>query len=174
MPQSIRFKIILCILFLLPGIVKSQERPYQEPTGLNNWFVEIGGAGYLYSLNYEKILYRSDGLGWTGRVGIGYNTKGRNMLNALFIDGKTWMIPFTSSVLIGSRERKEKIEVGAGFTLLAKGIYDREVAYTGVLGFRVVETNKVLFRVAYTPIIDQKGNFVNWFGVSLGRNFGLK
>ncbi len=155
--------------------VQAQERPYQEPKGLNNWFVELGGSGYLYSLNYEKILYRSEKTGWTGRVGLGYNPGGGGyILNQLELDANTFMIPFTMSALFGSKERKEKIEIGGGFTLLAKGIDDREVAYTGVFGFRVIETNKVVFRATYTPIIDQSGNFVNWFGVSLGRNFSLK
>lgn len=164
----------LFILLIPPFCLRAQERPYREPTGLNNWYVEIAGAAYLYSFNYEKILYRSEHLGWVGRVGIGYNPATTTLLNKLFLDGKTYMVPFTTSVLFGGKERKEKIEIGGGFTMLAKGLDKREVAITAVLGFRVIEVNKVVFRASYTPIIDQSGKFVNWFGVSLGRNFSLK
>ncbi|MFA6260747.1 MAG: hypothetical protein WC760_04720 [Bacteroidia bacterium] len=172
--RFILYKVIILLLVCLPVHGMAQERPYQEPTGLNNWYVEAAGAGYLYSLNYEKILYRSTKWGWVGRVGIGYTPMDIAMLNILFLDAKTFMIPFTTSMLYGSRERKEKLEFGGGFTLLAKGIDDRETAYTGVIGFRVIETNKVCFRASYTPIITANGTWFNWFGVSLGMNFSLK
>lgn len=167
-------KVIISALILIPSHLFAQEKPYREPTGLNNWYVEIGGAGYFYSLNYEKILYRSEHWGWTGRVGIGYNPSDIEVLQTLYLDGKTFMIPFTTAALYGSSERKEKLEFGGGFTLLAKGANEREVAYTAVLGFRVIETNRVCFRACYTPIITPQGEFINWAGVSLGMNFGLK
>lgn len=150
---------------------KAQEKPYAEPKGLNNWYAELGGAALFYSLNYEKILYRSTKLGWVGRVGLGYNNSSITILNKVHLDGSTFMMPFTTAVLLGSRERKEKLEVGGGITLIATGINDREIVPTMVFGFRVLETNKVCFRISYTPFI-RDGKYEHWFGVSLGRNFG--
>lgn len=162
------------MLCFIPLQIIAQEKPYQEPTGLNNWYVEAAGAGYLYSLNYEKILHRGASLGWVGRVGIGYTPTDVALLRIIFLDAGTFMVPFTTSLLYGSRERKEKLEIGGGFTLLAKGFNDRKTAYTAVLGFRVIETNRVCFRASYTPIIDTDGTWINWMGVSLGLNFSLK
>jgi len=162
------------LILIIPFFGQAQEREYSEPQGLNNWYLEAAGAGYLYSFNYEKILHRSDNLGWVGRIGLGYNPMYTKLLNKLELDGKTYMMPFTMAVLLGSRERKEKIELGAGFTMLAKSITEREVAFTGVIGFRVIETNSIIFRATYTPIINQHGEFVSWFGISLGKNFSLK
>jgi hypothetical protein len=37
----------------------------------------------------------------------------------------------------------------------------------------VIETNKVCFRMSYTPFI-RDGKYESWFGVSIGRNFSMK
>lgn len=162
-------KTFLFTLFLLPHLAHAQpDRPYKEPDGLNNWFVELGGAGLFYSINYEKVLYRSDAWGAVGRIGLGYNPADYTLLNKIYLDKNTFMSPFTASFTFG--RRKEKLETGGGFTLLSHGLLKREIAYTVIIGFRVVETNKIYFRIAYTPIF-LANTYTDWYGVSLGRNF---
>lgn len=156
------------LLFL--HVHAQEEKPYREPTGLNNWYIELGGNSIFYSANYEKVLIKSNKWGWVGRVGLGYNPGDYTALNKVTLDGGTFMTPFHSSVLYGPN--KEKIELGVGFTLLAQGVDNREVVPTAVIGFRVVETNKVCFRINYAPFI-RGGVYYDWFGVSLGRNFSL-
>jgi hypothetical protein len=78
------------------------------------------------------------------------------------------MAPFHTSVLYGPY--KEKLELGLGFTLVGQGTTSQEVVPTALFGFRVVETNKVCFRVNYAPFI-REGKYYDWFGVSIGRNF---
>lgn len=149
--------------------VDAQEKEDSRPaTGLNNWYIEIGGSGLFYSGNYEKVLIRTERWGWVGSVGLGYNPNVYTMLNKVTLEGGTFMAPFHSAALYGPN--KEKVEMGLGFTILAKSATESEVVPSAVLGFRVVETNKVCFRVTYTPFI-RNGEFVSWFGVSLGRNF---
>ncbi|MBP9186167.1 MAG: hypothetical protein KBE91_08590 [Bacteroidia bacterium] len=161
-----------CVL-VFTSALHAQEKPYREPSGLNNWYVELGGAAFLYSLNYEKVLYKSTKLGWVGRVGVSYNFMGGRFLNKIDLSKGEVLSPFTTSILLGSRERKEKLEFGLGFTLVNKSVTEREIVPTLVLGFRVVETNKTILRIGYTPFI-RNNKFENWFGVSLGRNFGTK
>jgi len=166
-------KIILALLVLpVSQSLKAQdEKPYVEPTGLNNWYFEIGGSGLFYSFNYEKVLFKSEYTALYGRVGFGYNLLDYTFLNKVTLDHNTVMVPFTSSFTFG--KGKEKFEVGGGFTMLAKNISDREIVPTFVLGFRVIETNKTCFRITYTPFI-RGDKYVDWFGVSIGRNFSLK
>jgi hypothetical protein len=148
--------------------VHAQEKNYKEPTGLNNWYVELGGSALFYSGNYEKVLYKEQRWGWVGRVGVGYNPGDYTLLNTVSIPGGTVMAPFHTAALYGPN--KEKLEMGLGFTMLATSVNNREIIPTAVLGFRVVETNKVCFRANWTPFI-RNGEFVSWFGVSLGKNF---
>jgi hypothetical protein len=163
--RNILYTLLLSVLFIK---TYAQEKPYSEPTGLNNWYIELGGSGLLYSANYEKVLLKNTHWGWVGRVGVGYNPVDYTFLNRVYLDGGTIMAPFHTSVLFGPN--KEKLEAGIGFTMLAKGVNDREVIPTAVFGFRVVEINKVCFRATWTPFI-RDGEFVSWFGVSIGRNF---
>jgi hypothetical protein len=122
----------------------------------------------FYSGNYEKVLIKTERWGWVGRVGLGYNPGDYTFLNKIELDGGTFLAPFHTSVLYGPN--KEKIELGVGFTMVAQSISDREIVPTAVLGFRVVETNKICFRVNYAPFI-RDGQYTDWFGVSIGRNF---
>ena len=169
-------KVTICLwlsIFIIPLKIIAQEKPYREPDGLNNWYVELGGAAFLYSLNYEKILYKSTSLGWVGRVGVAYSFTDGRLLNKIDMEKGAVLSPFTTSVLLGSRERKEKIELGIGFTLINKSANEREIVPTAAIGFRVIETNKVCFRMSYTPFI-RDGKYESWFGVSIGRNFSVK
>jgi hypothetical protein len=169
-------KVTICLwlsICIIPLKILAQEKPYREPDGLNNWYVELGGAAFLYSLNYEKILYKSTSLGWVGRVGVAYSFSDGRLLNKIDMDKEAVLAPFTTSFLLGSRERKEKIELGIGFTLINKSVNEREIVPTAVVGFRVIETNKVCFRMSYTPFI-RDGKYESWFGVSIGRNFSMK
>jgi len=169
-------KVTICLwlsISIIPLKIIAQEKPYREPDGLNNWYLELGGAAFLYSLNYEKILYKSTSLGWVGRVGVAYSFTDGRLLNKIDMEKGAVLSPFTTSVLLGSRERKEKIELGIGFTLINKSVNEREIVPTAVVGFRVIETNKVCFRMSYTPFI-RDGKYESWFGVSIGRNFSMK
>lgn len=165
--HTVNTLFFVCIL-IVNSFAQQTETP--EPKGLNNWYIELGGSALFYSFNYEKVLYTSDKWGWVGRVGLGYTPATYTFLNTITLDRATVMAPFHSSVLFGPN--KEKVEIGVGFTLLAKSATEQETLPTGVLGFRVVENNKVCFRVCWTPFI-RSGEFVSWFGVSLGRNFSV-
>ncbi len=162
--------VALAMTFIFNIANAQGEKPYKEPNGLNNWFVELGGTGLFYSLNYEKVLYKKNNLGWTGRVGFAWNPADYRLLNKITLERNTFITPFTTSLLLGSR--KEKLEIGLGFSMISKGITEREVIPTAIFGFRVVEMNKIFFRIAYTPVF-RKGTYIHWYGVSIGRNFSL-
>ncbi len=171
----LRTKIILFLISFcfISKLSYSQEETYKEPKGTNNCFVELGGAGLFYSINYEKYLYKSfnEKLTWTGRIGGGYNPIPYRLLNSVYLEDESFMFPFTSSIFYGNR--KERIEIGAGYTLLTQDFSSNQVIPTFILGFRVTETNGTFFRVAYTPHL-RDNVLVTWFGVSIGRNFNFK
>jgi hypothetical protein len=167
--QNLFKHTLYTVLFISTSLsLFGQEKEGPAPTGLNNWYIEIAGSGLFYSANYEKVLVKTERWGWVGSVGLGYNPGLYTMLNKVTLDAGTFMAPFHTAALYGPN--KEKIEMGLGFTMLAKDFSSSEIVPTGVIGFRVVETNKVCFRAVYTPFI-RDGKFESWFGVSLGRNF---
>src|SRR4051794_33296343 len=103
--RNITYTLVLCLFFTKAS---AQEPTYKEPTGLNNWYIELGGSGLFYSGNYEKILIKTQRWGWVGRVGLGYNPTDFDLLNKVYLDKGTVMAPFDSSVLFGPN--KEKLE----------------------------------------------------------------
>ncbi len=165
---------LACMCFILTAslCLKAQD-DYNAPNGLNNWYVELGGSAFFYSINYEKYLYRNgmENFTWVGRVGAGFNPIEYNFLNSLFLERNTFIFPFTSTVFIG--KGKEKLELGGGFTMLTRDFFNQEVVPTINAGVRVMESNGVCFRVTYTPLI-RTNNLVHWIGVSIGRNFNFK
>jgi hypothetical protein len=164
------YSISVC-LWLLLSVAHAQQDKYREPQGTNNWFIEFGGSGLFYSLNYEKLLYKYEKYGMVGRIGAAYNPSAQILLNKITLGDNTFIFPFTTSFVYGGG--KERLEAGMGFSLLSQGISQRELIYTAVLGLRVVETNKVYFRISYSPFL-RNGEYTHWYGVSLGRNFSTK
>jgi hypothetical protein len=172
----LRLKFIILLLFIISiNNLQAQYNddfvePYVEPKGTNNWFVELGGAALFWSANYEKYLFQNQAksLTWTGRVGFGFCPLDYRLLNSVYLEKNSVAMPFTTSLVLG--KRKEKLEIGAGYTLATKNFIEREVFPTAALGFRVVDNNGTLLRIVYTPHY-RDDKVINWFGVSLGRNF---
>jgi len=166
---------ILCkllFLFAICNVAQAQEPNYNAPSGLNNWFVELGGPAQFYSLNYEKFLYRTynERYTWTAHVGFGYSPFNFDILNTVFIPRNTFMAPFSTTILQGAG--KEKLEFGGGFTLFTKDFANNEIVPHAIIGLRVMESNKVCFRLNYVPFL-QAGSITHWVGISLGRNFSF-
>ena len=167
-------KIVFLLCFGLNQLtVTAQEDNYRGPDGLNNVFVEIGGAAIKYSISFEKYLIKNDQENFTltVRVGIGYQHNARWILNKVFMGDRTSIFPFTTQALIGSD--KNKLEIGGGFTMLTSDFSEAEIVATGVFGLRAMESNGVCLRITYTPLLKQS-ELIHWFGVSLGYNFSFR
>lgn len=171
----LRLKFIICIFFLfqcsfIMAQYDDEVETYIEPKGNNCWFIELGGSALFWSFNYEKYLYRNynKSFTWTGRVGIGYSPINYRLLNSVYLDNGSITMPFNTSMVYG--KGKEKLELGLGYTLATKNLVEREIFPTLLAGFRVVDNNGTLLKILYTPHYRNE-KYVNWFGVSLGRNF---
>lgn len=169
----IRTLVLVSLLVLQILDVKAQDEFDRPDLRSNNWYVELGGTALFYSVNYEKFLFRTkqEQLIWSARIGFGYNPIEYRFMNALSLDKNTFMVPFSSSILIGPG--KDKLELGAGFSMLTKDLSDREIAPSLIAGIRVIEVNRVTFRVNYIPVFRNE-QFLHWIGVSLGLNYGKK
>lgn len=128
-------------------------------------YAELGGAGLLYTLNYDmQLLESNDNIGT--RIGIGY-------LNELFI------IPLQLNYLLGTKNHK--FEIGAGVTPILLGS-DTDLMVNAALMYRFQkEDGHFLFRAGLSPNIALHGygddygniNYIFWFwpGVSAGYKF---
>lgn len=66
-------------------------------------FIELAGNGYVYSLNYERLLYSKSMLNISAKVGLSYYN---SLHNATYV-------PFSIQAYYGNRSR---LEIGIGYT----------------------------------------------------------
>jgi len=161
-------KILLgwLILFQCNAAGQTQTTNFKQ----NQLYLELGGNGIIYSVNYERLL--SENISLRGGFGI---TPGFFFVEGTFID-----IPVTASYLIGSE--RSKLEMGLGATFLASsnvevfGLDSGDqslIILTGIVGYRYISPSGFVFRIFFTPLYSSEGDppFVPYFGLSFGFAF---
>lgn len=156
-----------------------------ERTAMNSIYLELGGSGPLYSLNYERFL--GDEL--SVRLGLMFMsvsvtaTSGTSTASA----NVTWFdVPLTMSYL-GIGGPNHKLELGAGAVMMyfsGKGASTFNavasangfvLAPTAIVGYRYVPTDGGFnFRAGFTPLFISAGGqstFFPWGGVAAGYSF---
>jgi hypothetical protein len=153
-------------------------RAQGERTARNGLYVELGGAGAFYSLNYERFVHDDVSL----RFGASHVSFRETSTGTWPAAGKSslTLVPLTASYL-GLRSGSHALELGGGAVIAniaGDGSTDFDVfgsgsgvVGTGILGYRLAPLGAgFCFRVAYTPFVARGGLF-DWFGVALGGLF---
>lgn len=148
-------KITLLITLLsFCSVVHSQTTSGPEKNGV---YVEAGGNGILYSVNYERRFFLHEVPRITARVGF-----------STLLAYEPFIIPLEITCLFG---KKRHFEAGYGYSIMQ---YD---GYSVLrLGYRhESEDKKRVFRVAFTPLLgvvsDDIVSSYPWLGVSYGLRF---
>lgn len=131
-------------------------------------YFEIAGSGGLGSINYEKLFYQKDNIGFTWRAGLSIAPIDKN-------NGMGIVFPLMLNMLIGKSAHKLELGVGQGLTITTKG--SGFLLATAVIGYRYQsETKKWFYRITYTPLISYLVDFQvqQWAGVSIGYTFNKK
>lgn len=164
----------IVITFLLPGTVKSQNSALikrESTIDLEDYedyqnavYLEVLGNGLPYSINYERLIYRSGNVKLYGRGGLG--VIGYSSLWAVWF-------PIESSVAFG---KKNNFETGIGCTFAITGNASLDEFQGGPpviplrIGYRL-EIDEYLFRFGLTPFFNLSEGFTPMLGVSFGKRF---
>lgn len=146
---------------LLSLLVLAQPVAAQQRAG----YVELGGNGGLFSLNYENIFKEQErwNLGW--RAGFALTPVDEN-------NGAVITLPVMLMGTLFPGPNKLEAGLGNGFSITTKGApFMRGVA---ALGYRYQDADKPVFlRVMYTPFISYLIDFQwqHWIGISIGYRF---
>lgn len=152
--------------------------PELDPTrtAMNALFVEFGGNGLFYTLNYERFLTQDV----SARVGLGYLSV-RNSAIEGGVSASLTTVPLLINYL-GIGEYNHRLELGAGavFFHLSAPTYDglgsdfgsgALLAATGSISYRYVPLNGGFnFKAGFTPLLSSFG-LLPLVGVSLGAAF---
>ena len=165
------FLIAILTLYVSKGFSQTQAEPNNDPIK-HTAFVELGGSGLLYSLNYERIFQKEGQKTKIARVGFSYFGD--------FDTSSTVTVPVTFSFLFC--ESPNFLELGAGPTILHSFEGDiTGIAALAVIGYRHQHLNRggIFYRFTLTPFIGEyssdKDNWrwipLFWGGASIGWGF---
>lgn len=149
-------------------------------------FLELGGSGLVYSLNYDTRFAagRNDGFGV--RAGISaLGISGRNNTTGEGVNATIVTLPLMLNYIIG--QRRSSLELGAGITMIyldADGNVDVDGAAENFavegfgpaaalnVGYRAQPIlNGPIFRFTWSPIISGETASLAWLGISIGYAF---
>ncbi len=121
-------------------------------------FVELGGPGLVLSLNYE--LRPTENLGF--RAGFGFALLG-------------YTVPIMINLFLFPEPHRLELGLGIAsgeFASLFGGPPQSVLLFVGHFGYRYQPmASGLLFRIGFTPIITEDGEFFPWAGISLGYAF---
>lgn len=137
----------------------------------NSFFIELGGVGGTFSLNYDRTFYFNNIFGII--AGIGFSP--------LLIDFEfTPRVPIQLKLFY--QKRKNTIEMGTAFTpylwydneeIFSKNIQEVQLAIFGQLGYKYsILKAKSFVGIAFTPLVYDAGDF--YFLPSGTLRFGYK
>lgn len=150
----------------------------------NNVYLELGGSGYYYSVNYERILMRTGYTALFARLGLEY-------LPIRDAD-RIVHLPLAANLLLGKKRGKIEVGFGALFRLDfspnnvgGEGYYltspPTRIFMAPVLGYRWHSKpneygEQFMLRFMFTPLLGMNvfSNtpfFVPWGGISIGRTW---
>lgn len=170
---------LFTILILLGGNSVLYSQPFERPSTYEipkqSIYLELGGNGIFYSLNYDVLFKNGYGIRLGGSYL--YSSFGRTIGGERGPYSRIGESNALIGVVMGQKmfgDTSSKFEMGAGF--MFGTIYDAEnwdyikpPGLTFSAGYRLFpdDPGKFTFKAAFTPIIDRDG-FHPRFGISLG------
>ena len=168
-----RAAFVLVALLALPSWAQAQ----QVKKANNAMYVELGGNGLWYSMNYERLVQPSVAF----RLGLSYMSVSAASGGASASVSSTG-VPITVSYLLGGGG--SKLEIGAGvllekFSGQASSGFGEKASGTGVypvgtavFGYRYMPVSGGFnFKLAFTPVYHPDLGFFPWGGLSFGFGF---
>jgi hypothetical protein len=131
-------------------------------------YAELGGRGFIYSLNYDRRLLSVDGLGVSAGICV---------FPAMDIES-SFSLPLSLYYLIGKNNNYLELGAGTTFLLLYNGLSFKvdnvDLLLNLTAGYRYQQKKGFMFRAGLTPLLSmRRGGFhlPLWMGASFGYAF---
>lgn len=154
---SLLFLFHIC---LLPEILHAQTDSAKTPK--NSVYLEAGGKGEIYSVNYERLIYKIN----TVKGGLALGTAYHGSLSAIYTS-------LEHNLLIGRSVHNLELGAGANYRFITDTASAAEPFYiNGRVGYRFQPDKKgIMVRISYTPLFRPRDGFLSWVGLSFGYAF---
>lgn len=152
----------------------------EDRVAKNGLFLELGGSGLIYSLNYERFFLND----LAARVGVEYF--GVSATNGSSSGSASWLAVPIMAEFTGLRKGNHAFELSAGATIhhlsATASTFDAfssgsgtMVAGSAFLGYRYQDPGGgMMFRAGFSPQYffgANTGAFIPWFSLSVGYGF---
>jgi hypothetical protein len=138
-------------------------------TADNSFFVEVGGNGLVYTINFEHIFGDTN---LSLRAGFGYVHLKGTFFGQMY-DEEDLLVPLVASYYLGGKNHKLQIGAGALFVHQDGQLTTQQEGYgTFVLGYRYIPSDGGIdFGISFTPLVGNGVGFVPWAGANVGVGF---
>lgn len=155
-------RLLLTFHFILWSFCSMAQNDF---TG-NCAFLELGGNGGIFSINYETNLEKiqKSRIKFLYRTGLSFYPGDQNT-------GTTFVLPQSFNMLIGETHYLE-LGVGESFTFTTRAAFFMRAVLN--VGYRFMSPEKrIFYRVTYTPFISHFWDvqMSQWAGASIGYQF---
>ena len=155
---------ILALLLLISTISFGQENP---STKRNFSYVEAGGAGLFFSINYERQLSKTPGFSW--RVGLGGYSE---------VDFYVTYSTGLAYLFTLNEEKNAFIELGMNATIAREYTGVRQDGRYADLFENIMPTvfyrkqfeHNVFYKAGFSPVFNRFG-FTPWLSAAIGTRF---
>lgn len=149
----------LMIAFLLASVNTSFAQGVDEvsPLPKNSLYLEVGGSGLIYSINYDRVLQDR----FSVRAGVAMYGQ----------DG--YFIPVVGNYLLGKGNSRLELGLGVSIMSIEFGFFDSEEQVSRIIGtasfaYRYQKAGGGIFgKAGFTPLFGEAG-LLPWFGASIG------
>jgi len=165
--------LIFSFLAMITITAFSQQVDDKSFQNKNSFLFELGGNGFAYSFNYERIIINGNNFKTAAQIGIAYYPPSTGMRDIWF------PICINELYSFGSHH----IEGGLGYAIIREATRDAENnpdewfwtgVFTGRIGYRYQKPDgRLVLRAGFTPFMEHgtAHEFHPWGGVSVGYSF---
>tara|TARA_B100000809_G_C15139196_1_gene532173 strand:- start:5749 stop:6237 length:489 start_codon:yes stop_codon:yes gene_type:complete len=161
--KTLLSSILICVSCVLLG--QGDASDLKPSIRKNAFYLELGGNGFYYSVNYDRIFSISKiahlslraGFAASPEFGSGYNS---------------YVVPLEANLLLG--KENDFFELGVGKSIISERSNNSENISTFRLGYRYISDKGLMIRIGIVPfILPLFGNdvVVIWGGLSVGFSF---
>ena len=166
-----KYFFILCAYFTLDDVGAQSYSTAETVTAPDALYGEFLGQSYLFSFNYDRMLFNTTPHNIALRAGLGVWS---NISFSSTDNESGVVIPLNASYVYGSNH---KFELGLGFTIAPNvTLHDgtnhiNDLTITGIIGYRYQPIDGgFLFRGGMVPVLGDEG-IIESFGLSFGLAF---
>jgi hypothetical protein len=159
--------VIAFFLLISTGSINSQEinKPSTNIKAVNTGFIEIGGVGGHYSLNYDRVLLETNIMNLSAGIGLSHGIIESDMK-------LTPRIPIRVNVF-RSIMGNHNAELGVAYNPYYTAYNDLYHSIFANIGYRYQDPSGGLFiKAGFSPMIFNNAmKFIPWGAISVGYSF---